>query len=61
MISNLVKFGLAALLALVATPFLPLTFAQVEQGTITGTVTDSSGASHAECARGDHQCSDRGC
>src|SRR5262245_1120123 len=39
---NLIKLGFAALWAL-ATPFLPATFAQVEQGTITGTVTDSSG------------------
>jgi hypothetical protein len=39
---NLVKVGFAALLVS-ATPFLRATFAQVEQGTITGTVTDSSG------------------
>src|SRR4029453_3626006 len=42
MLRNLVKLGFAALWGL-ATPVLPAGFAQVEQGTITGTVTDSSG------------------
>ena len=42
MLRNLVKLGFAALWGL-ATPVLPAVFAQVEQGTITGTVTDSSG------------------